>query len=184
MTDRPLQEGGKSPFGAYRLLSATFNGGLIGLAGAAVVLRRFKVPLSPTDLLMLGAATHKLALIVTRERVTMPLRSPFTKQSDGGREGGHHSEPKGQGLQRALGELLTCPHCIAPWISLLLVGGYVVAPLPTRFVTTVFSTVALADMLFHAYGWLDAKRNHQTLERERVEAELKRDAEPQIVQPS
>lgn len=157
--DHQLENGGASPFSAYCLLSTTFNAGVLGLAGASAVLRRFKTPVAPGDLITMGLAAHRLAIIVTKERVTMPLRSPFTEQADHGRAGGHESRPRGHGMQRALGELLTCPHCIAPWIALGLVAGHVVAPLPTRAITTLFSTVALASAFHHAYAWLEAQQS-------------------------
>jgi len=182
--DRVLENGGKSPFTAYRLLSATFNSGLLGVASGAMLLRRFKAPLGLLDLSMMGAATHKLALLITQERVTLPLRAPFTKQSDHGRTGGHHSEPKEHGMHRALGELLTCPHCMAPWISLGLVAGHVVAPLPTRAVTTVFSVAALADGLFHASRWLEASQMREKHELNRLEADQRREEELRAVQVS
>jgi hypothetical protein len=156
--DQVLQNGGVSPFSAYRVLSTTFNLGLLGLTAATAVLRRFQTPLSPPDLITFGVAAHKIAMIVTKERVTMPLRAPFTAQSDSGRAGGHESLPAGQGMRRALGELLTCPHCMAPWVALALLTGYVVAPLPTRAIATLFTTVALADVCHHGYAWLDAAR--------------------------
>lgn len=184
MQDTVLEKGGTSPFNAYRLLSVAFNSGLVGLGSATVLLRRFKSPLPVLDLVMLGAATHKLALIITEERVTMPLRSPFTKQSDHGREGGHHSEPKPHGMHRALGELLTCPHCIAPWLSLALVAGYVVAPLPTRAVTTVFSTVAAADLLFHATRWLEANHKREKQELSQLEQAQRREDDLRAVHVS
>lgn len=167
MSDRELDSGGSTPFTAYRVLSTAFNSSLIGVVGAGLALRRLRLPPSPLDLLTMAAATHKLSLILTQERVTLPLRSPFTTQSDAGREGGHASVPRGEGMQRALGELLTCPHCAAPWIALGLVAGYVLAPVPTRVVTTVFSTVALADTLSHAYGWIrEEHRKAQSAQRE------------------
>lgn len=184
MHDRTLKKGGTSPFSAYRILSTTFSSGLIGMAGATTLLRRFKTPLSPIDLATLGAATHKLALLITKERVTLPLRSPFTAQADHGREGGHESSPEGHGMKRALGELLTCPHCTAPWIALGLVTGYVVAPLPTRAITTVFATVAMADMFFQVYGLLDAMRTRERQEEQRVEEERRADREPLVMQVS
>jgi hypothetical protein len=156
--DHVLENGGASPFSAYRLLTGAFSSGLLGLAGATTLLRRFRTPASPGDLITLGLAAHKIAMIVSRERVTMPLRSPFTTQADHGRAGGHESKPRGHGLQRALGELFTCPHCLAPWVALGLVTAHVVAPLPTRAITTLFCTVALADAFHHAYGWLDAQK--------------------------
>lgn len=155
--DHVLENGGASPYAAYGVLSTAFHAGLIGLAGATALLRRFKTPLAPTDLVTLGLAAHKIAMILTKERVTLPLRSPFTTQSDHGREGGHESIPRGHGMQRALGELLTCPHCSAPWIALGLLAGHVVFPLPTRAITTLFCTVALADVFHDASAWLEAQ---------------------------
>jgi hypothetical protein len=156
--DHVLENGEASPYSAYRLLSVAFNSGLLGVAGAAFLFRRFKVPPAAGDLVTLGLATHKIAAIVTKERVTMPLRSPFTTQADHGPRGGHESKPRGRGMQRAVGELLTCPHCCGPWVALGLVAGHVFAPLPTRAITTVFSAVALAGAFHHASGWLEAQQ--------------------------
>jgi Protein of unknown function (DUF1360) len=155
--DHVLENGGASPYSAYRILSGVFYAGVIGLAGATTLLRRFMAPLAPADLFTLGLAAHEIAVIVTEERVTLPLRSPFTTQADHGRDGGHESVPRGQGMQRALGELLTCPHCVAPWIALGLMAGHVVAPLPTRAITTLFTTVALAGAFHHALSWLELR---------------------------
>ena len=47
----------------------------------------------------------------------------------------------------AIGELLTCPYCLAPWISGALVAGHILAPVPTRVVTTVFALTAAADWM-------------------------------------
>ena len=130
------------------LVAAVSNAGGLGIFGAMMG----KVTLR-------NLAAHKIAQIVTKERVTMPLRSPFTTQADRGRAGGHESVPRGHGMQRALGELLTCPHCMAPWVALALLTGYVFAPLPTRAITTLFSTVALASAFHHAYEWLEAEKS-------------------------
>lgn len=172
--DHVLENGGASPYAAYRVLSTAFHAGLVGLAGGTALLRRFKTPLGPTDLITLGLAAHKIAVILTQERVTLPLRSPFTTQADHGREGGHESIPRGQGMQRALGELLTCPHCSAPWIALGLLAGHVVAPLPTRAITTLFSTVALADAFHHASAWLEAQQAQAKQRAENAESERPR----------
>lgn len=172
MRDQKLQEGGESPFSSYRILSATFGAALTSVATTGFLFRRFKAPLAVLDLCMMAASTHKLAHIVTGERVTMPLRAPFTKQADFGREGGHKSIPVQHGMHRAIGELLTCPHCIAPWIGLGVVAGYVVAPVPTRVVTTLFTIVTGADFLHHAYSWLDAKSSLGKHEEKRVAREV------------
>jgi hypothetical protein len=147
MKDQPLELGGESPYAAYRLLSFTFNGALLSVAFSKAAKGAFSTPMMLTDFGMTAAATHKLAQIISSERVTMYLRSPFTWQRDEGRKGERKEIPKEHGLHRALGELLTCPYCLAPWISSALIAGHIFAPVPTRVVTTIFAATAAADWL-------------------------------------
>ena len=73
------------PIGGYATMIAVFMGSFVGLVAAArradVLPRR--VPIR--DIALLGVATHTLTRIVTRERVTIPLRVPFTHYE--GRDG-------------------------------------------------------------------------------------------------
>jgi len=147
MNDQPLELGGESPYSAYKLLSLAFNAGLLGVATSGAAKRVFAQPLSLVDFGLTAAAAHKIAHIVSHERVTMYLRSPFTRQKDTGKEGERKEVPKEHGLKRAIGELLTCPYCLAPWVSTALVAGHIFAPIPTRVVTTVFAATAVADWL-------------------------------------
>lgn len=147
MKNQPLELGGESPYSAYRLLSLGFGAGLLGVAFSTAAKRRFAQPLGLMDFGLTAAATHKLAQIVTKERVTMYLRSPFTWQKDEGKHGAREEVPKEHGFKRAVGELLTCPYCIAPWISTALIAGHVFAPAQTRIVTTIFAATAAADLL-------------------------------------
>jgi hypothetical protein len=55
-------------------------------------------------------------------------------------------------MQRALGELLTCPFCMATWVAAFFAYALVLSPLLTRLIATIFSTHALADFLQLAYG--------------------------------
>lgn len=150
MHDQPLELGGESPYAAYRLLSLVFIGGLAGLASSRATRRTFSKPPSAADIALTGAAAHQLAQIITSERVTMALRSPFTWQRDEGRGGKRVEIPKEHGVHRAIGELLTCRYCIAPWIAAGLVAGHVFAPGPTRAVASVFAATAVSDWLTQA----------------------------------
>ena len=150
MQDQPLELGGASPFSAYRLLSAVFGTGLMSVAFSGAAARTFTRAVGLPDFALTAAATHKLAQIISTERVTMALRAPFTRQRDEGRGGERKEIPKEHGLHRAIGELLTCPYCLAPWVSAGLLTGYVFAPIPTRMITTVFAVSAVADWLTNA----------------------------------
>jgi hypothetical protein len=105
-----------------------------------------------TDIVLFGVATHKLGRIITKDWVTSPVRAPFTKyeKSLGGGEVAERS--RGGGLRRAVGDLLTCPWCIAPWVASGLYAAFVVQPPATRLVAGVFASVALSDFLQHLYG--------------------------------
>lgn len=99
------------------------------------------------DLALLGAATHKVSRLIAKDKVTTPLRAPFTRV-----EPEEEAErPRGRGLRRTIGELVACPYCLDMWIATGFSAAMVSAPRQTRFVATIFSTVAIADFLQAAY---------------------------------
>lgn len=147
LTDQPLELGGESPYPAYKLLSFTFNGALLLVATSKAAKRTFVAPMGLGDFALTAAAAHKLAQIISGERVTMYIRSPFTWQKDEGKGGERKEIPKEHGIHRAIGELLTCPYCLAPWISGTLIAGHIFFPVQTRVITTVFAATAAADWL-------------------------------------
>jgi hypothetical protein len=140
------------PIGGYATMMAVYMGAFVGLVAAArkadVLPRR--VPFR--DIALLGVATHKLARIVTRERVTIPLRVPFTHYEGRDGAGQVREQPRGRGLQRAIGSLLTCQYCAGPWIATGLAAGLVFAPRATRLACSVLSAVAISDFLHQAYA--------------------------------
>src|SRR3954465_6995213 len=68
--------------------------------------RHARDPISAGELIPISAATFALWEVVARERLGGWVREPFVDQSGGGRR------PRGSGLQRAMGELVTCTRCI------------------------------------------------------------------------
>ncbi|MCA1850134.1 MAG: DUF1360 domain-containing protein, partial [Acidobacteria bacterium] len=65
------------------------------------------------DLLLIGVATHKLSRLITKDFVTSPLRAPFTEYKESAGAGEVNEKSRGEGVQRAVGDLLTCPWCMA-----------------------------------------------------------------------
>jgi hypothetical protein len=51
------------------------------------------------DLILLGVATHKLSRIITKDRVTSPLRAPFTEYIEPAGESEVKEKVRGRGLQ-------------------------------------------------------------------------------------
>jgi Acetyltransferase (GNAT) domain/Protein of unknown function (DUF1360) len=88
----------------FVVLSAVFWAGL--LAAAQVGRERLSEPTSGVDLVALGLAGAKIGRIVAFDRVTVFLRRPFA--------GGPAAvQPARDGMRRAIGELVTCPHFVS-----------------------------------------------------------------------
>lgn len=151
--------GGEMPLDGYVWLLGAF-----GVAAASVVVaaaasgRGLPKRVSPMDVALIGVATHKLTRIVTRDWVTAPLRAPFTEFQKSLGSGEVQETSRGEGVQRAIGDLLTCPFCTGPWVAGALFSGLVFSPRVTRLVAATFASVAISDWLHHAYGIVRAAR--------------------------
>ena len=58
------------------------------------------------------------------------------------------------GVKHAIGELVTCPFCLAQWTATALVFGYATAPKATRLAALTMTMVAVADAGQFAYDGL------------------------------
>lgn len=103
------------------------------------------------DAALLVLASHKASRLVAKDKVTSAIRAPFTRfESTAGRnEVSDH--PRGRGLKRAIGELLTCPYCLGMWTSAVLTAGLLVVPRFTRWVSSVLAIFFGADLLQIVY---------------------------------
>src|SRR5690606_37072415 len=142
------------PFGAYLLLTGTY----VTVTGAMGLLARKRGASGlskPWDLVLAGLATHKLSRILSKGSVASSLRAPFTRYEGPAGAGELDESVRGRGLRRAIGELITCPFCLGVWVGTGVTTGMVLAPVPARFVASVFSAVALSDFLQFAYVGLE-----------------------------
>ena len=143
-------DGGHSPFGGYLALMGTFAAaGAAGLASGAIRERSERISLR--DLVLLTAGTQALARLVTRDRVTSPLRAPFVRYVEDGPPGEVVEEARGDGVRLAVGDLVTCPYCMGQWIALALVVGLLHRPRETRLVASIAAISRAADVLQAAY---------------------------------
>jgi hypothetical protein len=102
------------------------------------------------DLLLLGVATHKLSRLIATDRVTSPLRAPFTEYEGPAGASEVKEKVRGRGIRRAMGDLITCPFCIGPWVAAALCFGLVFKPRATRLISSIFTAIAISDFLQHA----------------------------------
>jgi hypothetical protein len=151
--------GEEMPLAGYATLVGVYNAALAAaLLAAKQSGRDLPERTSLSDLLLLGVATHKLGRIVTKDWVTSPLRAPFTEYKESAGGGEVNEKSRGEGLQRAMGDLLTCPWCIAPWVAGALAFGFVFKPRTTRFICSIFAAVTISDFLQHTYNVVKEKK--------------------------
>jgi hypothetical protein len=113
--------------------------------------RRLPEEISPRDLALIGVASHKTSRTIAKDKVTAPLRAPFTEHEGDAGPGELEESPRGVGIQHTVGELIVCPFCLDQWVATAYAAGLVVAPRPTRFVAAVMATVAISDFLQIGY---------------------------------
>ena len=136
--------GGKRamPLGGYAGLLGGF-GALAATLAAVARRRRFGL----AELLLYGVATYKLTRVLTRDRVTAPLRAPFVRfeRLAGRAEVREHA--RGTGLRRAVGDLVTCPFCASPWTAALMLASATAAPRAARTIAAILAVSAASDAL-------------------------------------
>src|SRR4051794_8227077 len=144
------------PLGGYAALTAAFN----GMAAAYIAGQRRssgKVPdrLPLGDFLLLAAGTHKASRLISKDRVTSFLRSPFTRYTGEAGPAEGSQEPRGTGLRPAGGGVLMWPSCTGLWVASAFLGGYARDRDATRMAAGVFAILTASDFLHQ--GWIAAQ---------------------------
>jgi uncharacterized protein DUF1360 len=143
------------PLDGYLAAMGAF-GALAGSLAAAAKVTGRPVPERPatSDVVLISIATHKLSRLLAKDSVTSPLRAPFTRYAEPGGAAEVNEEVRDQGstVRHAVGELVTCPFCLALWVATGLTGGLVLAPRLTRLAATALTATAASDFLQMAYS--------------------------------
>lgn len=143
---------GERPLAPYLLLTSIFAAGFAGgLEGARRSRGSLPERYGVLDLVMVGAATHKLSRLITKDKVTAFIRAPFTRFQEPTGQGEVAEEPRGEGMRYAVGELLVCPYCVGQWVAGALCVGMVGAPRLTRTIAFMYTAETAADFLHLAY---------------------------------
>ena len=128
--------------------------GVVSAAAAAVRASGRELPerIPFGDALLLTVGTFRLVRRIAKDPVTSPLRAPFTRfqGASGHAEVAEEVRVHG-GARHAVGELLTCPFCLAQWVGTGFVFGYITAPRATRLAALTMTMVAGSDVLQFAY---------------------------------
>jgi hypothetical protein len=141
----------EQPLRAYASLTLVFGGGMSAALFAAAQRGRLPDRVPITDVAAMALATHKLSRLLTKDAVTSWLRAPFVRLEEKSGTNSLEEEPRGSGLQRSIGELVSCPECTGQWVAGGLLVGLLHAPRTTRAVTSLYSALAIADLLQFVY---------------------------------
>ena len=141
------------PYSSYAAIASTFVGGLTLAAALGRALDRDPRELRALDLFTLSAATFKASRTISHDKVTSFLREPFVEED--AYDGDEH--PAGEGMQRAIGELVTCTRCVGTWVAAGLGTAQIVAPRFGRLLTWTLAAAAVNDFLQAGFVALDRK---------------------------
>ena len=131
--------------GVFNLIFAVF------LLVAKTLGRSIPERVDVKDLVLLGVATHKLSLTGTQDAVTSPLRAPFTEFQEKESPKSVQEKPRGEGLRRSIGELVTCQFCLGMWAAAFFAYGLVLAPRVTRLFASILVILTISDHLHQSY---------------------------------
>jgi Protein of unknown function (DUF1360) len=147
---RPIAETPTEP-ADYAAITITFGSLLAALATSS----RGREPIPRGELVPLAAATFSLSRLLVHDKVESWLREPFLDEQ------GHGRRPKGRRMRFAVGELLSCTHCMGAWSALALIGLRLHSPAAGRTVTTVLAASAGNDALQAGFSLLISRANAQ-----------------------
>lgn len=144
---------GDRPLGSYAALTSVWLSGFLGFLALVKTLNRPIPRIDGGDLLLLSGATFHLSRLITKDAVLSFLRAPFTRYVERGAPSETNEEPRKETeFQHAVGELVSCPFCMATWVAAAFTYGYTFFPRLTRLVAAMFCIIGLSDVFQIAYG--------------------------------
>jgi len=136
------------------VFAALFGSGLVAAKRTG---RELPTRIGGADLVTIGVASHKLSRLIAKDKVTSPLRAPFTELEGQGGPGELEERSRGTGARKAIGELLICPYCLGLWVVAAFALGLLFAPRLTRFLVAIFAALTISDFLQIAYKAAEEK---------------------------
>jgi hypothetical protein len=133
------------PLRGYLAIAGAYTAA-VAVGSLAVRTRGQRLPhIATRDVALIGCATFQLSHMLAKRPIASPLRAPFTVFDGVTGPAELQEEVRGDGLRHAVGELLTCPFCLAHWVATAFGFAFVLAPEPTRVVAALLSAEALAN---------------------------------------
>jgi hypothetical protein len=139
------------PLGGYLTLMGVYAAAFTGLMYLSTHNGRVLRQPRGLDLALIAIGSYKFSRIVTMSFIFSPIRAPFTTRGKSLHAGEVQDVARGEGLQRAIGSLLTCPFCFSMWSTTAFAFGYTLAPRTTRQAASILSIAAADDFLHLAF---------------------------------
>jgi uncharacterized protein DUF1360 len=154
-TGDEYRQGEDRPLRSYLGTLGTYGLAVTALATAARKTGHSPPRLGVWDVALMAVTTHKIARMIAKDTVTSPLRAPFTRfrGRSGPAELAEEVRDTG-GPRHAIGELMTCPFCLAQWVGTAYAAGLLFAPQATHMAGATMTAVATADWLQLGYARL------------------------------
>jgi hypothetical protein len=152
----PMSKPERPPYGSYATIAAAYSGMLATAGLLARVLGRSPSTHTALDFAILGAANFKAARTISRDRIASFVREPFV---EGKAYEGEDERPAGEGMKRAVGELVTCTRCIGTWTAAGLTATEILAPRFGRLLTWSLAASAANDFLQAGFVAVTEKAN-------------------------
>jgi hypothetical protein len=144
------------PLGGYLTMLGLYGGWTGGMVVAGRLAgKRFPKHVDAGDVALLAIASNYISRTLAKDPITSPLRAPFTRFDGVSGPSMLKEQVRGHGLQHSVGEMLSCPLCLAQWVATAFAGGLVFAPRATRFAMALTSAVWGADFLQYLLTWLE-----------------------------
>ncbi len=113
--------------------------------------------LKAIELAYLTIGSYKLSRVITMSFIASFLRAPFTTRGKSLKGGEVQDVARGEGLQKAIGNMLTCPFCFNVWASTFFIFGHRLAPQMAIRFAQVLAVSAVSDALHLSYQKLREK---------------------------
>lgn len=154
------RQGSSVPVKGYAKVLAIYGAMVAVLAGVLWRKRRLEAP-GWSDIALIGVATYQLSRRLAKDAVTSPLRAPFATYEGSQGNAEVREQVRGKGFRHAIGELVTCPFCLAQWIATGFAFAFQLTPRLARLVAGAFAAVTVSDMLQFVRTGLDQATRRQ-----------------------
>lgn len=148
-----MSEGPRDPahIAGYATALGVFGTTALGVLLAGRKTGRLSERYAVTDLAIGALALQAFTRVVAKDAVMTPVRAPFTEFEEVGAPAELNESPRPEHGKHTVGELLSCPFCLAPWFGGAYVTGLTFAPRVARAWAAVFSMVGISDDLQFVY---------------------------------